>query len=139
VDFKPFEEIPPSTTDTTLQENSKNEQSLTDKSISQFTSSEKILIDTTDQSCIVDTNPSMMIDKLISTSLSDKTKSSCFPLSTTNEPTNLFDSRSISHHTPLHLVPQIHTPDSNIFTPPHQHFPYPFFAPPPPGKTNCHN
>lgn len=127
-----MEEIP---ADTIQQENFNRKQNLT----SQFlvdTFSEKTLIDT-DQSPTINTNPSMMIDKLISTSLSDTTKSSCFPLSAANEPANLFDSRSISNHkhssTPLHLFPQMLTPDSNIFTPPHQQFSYPLFAPPPPG------
>jgi len=69
--------------------------------------------------------------------LSNITKSSCVSSSITNESLNLFDSRSITTHKHLsHHFPQIPTPDHNLFTSHHQHFPYPFFAPPPPGNIN---
>jgi hypothetical protein len=137
IDSKQSEELP-------QESSSQKEQSSIDKppaaELPVDIPPEKTLIPT-DQSSKIGTNPSMTKDKLISTSLSDITKSSCFSLPTTNEPTNLFDSRSISHHkhssTPLHPFPQIHTPDSTIFNSTHQHFPYPLFAPPPPGEINC--
>ncbi len=85
----------------------------------------------------------MIPDKSIPTISSDITKPSCISSSITKESLNLFDSRSITTHklpsTSMHIFPQIPTPDHNLFTPPHQHFPYPFFAPPPPGNINPSN
>jgi len=75
----------------------------------------------------------MITDKSIPITSSEITKPSNIPSSTPNEPLNQFDSRSITTHkhssTPIHIFPQILTPDNNVFTPHHQHFPYPFFAP----------
>ena len=68
-----------------------------------------------DQSELVDTNP------LITKCSSDTIKSSEI-----NETANQIEGRSTS----LHLFPQILTPDSDVFTPPYQHFSYPLFVPP---------
>ena len=84
-------------------------------------------------------NVSIKIEESIPAPPSETTKSSYFSSLATNELANLFDSRSITNHkhlsTPLHLFPQMLTPDSSVFTPSHQHFPYPIFALPP-GKAN---
>ncbi len=125
-------------------------QILTDKSTSQFTideSSEKTLIianhfpiSNTNPSNLPIDHPAVVTDKSIPSLLSDITKPSCFPSSATNEPLNPFDARPITTHKhpsiPLHPFPQTLTPDSNLFTPHQQHFPYPLFTLPPPGKTN---
>jgi hypothetical protein len=53
---------------------------------------------------------------------------SSFSTSTVDESISPFDPPPINNHT------QILTPDSTSFTPYHQHFPYPLFAPALPGK-----
>ncbi len=63
----------------------------------------------------------------IPTILSNITKPSCISSSITTH-------KHLS--TSMHHFPQIPTPDHNLFTSHHQHFPYPFFAPPPPGNIN---
>jgi len=82
----------------------------------------------------------VITDKSIPTISSDIREPSCIPLSTTDERLNLFNSQPIVTHkhpsTSMNFFPQTLTPDNNLFTLHHQHFSYPFFAPPPPGEIN---
>ena len=121
IEFKQSEEIKPiplSSIDLSQSESFEIKQNSTEFS-SQFLideSPEKTLIGI-DQPPTINSNVSIQIDKPILSLPSETTKSSYFS-------------------TPLHLFSQMLTPDSNVFTPSHQHFPYPLFVPPPPGKEN---
>ncbi|CAF4322477.1 unnamed protein product, partial [Adineta steineri] len=95
------------------------------------------LIETIETSANVN-NQVIVTEQSIPVSLSPNTKllpPPPPPSSTLNETLSQFDIYSLPNHihssTSIDLFPQMPTPDSNLFTPSHQHFPYPLFIPPP--------
>ncbi|CAF0747547.1 unnamed protein product [Adineta steineri] len=80
-------------------------------------------------------NQVIVTDQSIPVSLSPNTKLPPPPSSTLNETLSQFDIYSLPNpihsSTSIDLFPQMPTPDSNLFTSSHQHFPYPLFIPSP--------